>query len=549
MKRFLIVLPAAAILLSIGGCGSTGSSTDCSLPVMEWTDSDTVCLDSGLIRGLKDREETWSWKGIPYAAPPVAEKRWKAPEPVEDWKGVRAAYSFGKPAVQFDLVFKESVRGSEDCLFLNVWRPQGSERNLPVYVWIHGGGNSSGRSDIEDYHGYAFASRNNAVFVSINYRLGPFGWFRHPSLFSGDELDDSGNYGLLDIIAALRWIQTNIYSFGGDPGNVTVAGESAGANNILALMMSPEAGGLFHKAVVQSGYRRQVSTVKMEKHCSELIDYLLQQSAFASGNLSPEQVKGLLYSAGADTILGFYKGGIGGMTDNLYHVMDGRVFPVDGYDGLMRGEPINPVPLIIGTNLEETKLFLFFDQSLDRDSEFYDAVAEAGSLNFKLYGADSIAESLTSGENNPPVWVYRFDWGAADEDGNSPLPAPYGKHLGAFHTLEIPFFLGTDFINGPLFTGFLFNAGNRAGRKALSTEIMTYTGNFLRSGSPNSGLETFREWPQWSEEHQYMVFNAEGEEAALTVENRLNSRSDIMKRLKSRLGDSDYRLAVEYLMR
>ncbi len=144
--------------------------------------------------------------------------------------------------------------GSEDCLFLNVWRPRTAERGLPVYVWIHGGGNSIGSASMTDeYSGTRLAHRSNMVFVSLNYRLGPFGWFTHPALREGTSAeDDSGNFGTLDIVHALRWIRDNIEAFGGDPGLVAVTGESAGGLNVLSLMISPPAEGLFHRVIAQS---------------------------------------------------------------------------------------------------------------------------------------------------------------------------------------------------------------------------------------------------------------------------------------------------------
>lgn len=505
-----------------------------------WTPGFYVQIDSGYLKGKTDRENTLTWKGIPFAAPPVGGLRWKAPVAVTPWQGVRNADNFGSKAVQVQSIFTAFTVGSEDCLSLNVWRPDSEEENLPVYVWIHGGGNSIGSSDLSDYHGYAVAGRSNAVFVSVNYRLGPFGWFKHPVLESGDELDDSGNYGLLDILFALKWIQNNIRSFGGDSGNVTISGESAGGNNILTLMQSPLATGLFHKSVIQSGYKRSVSPSEAEEQADDLIDFLLSRKNLDRDQLTDREIKTILLESKAKDILRFYTSGNTGMINHLYHIEDGTVFPSQDIFA-------NPVPTIIGSNKDETKLFMFFSNSVSWRSDLYEIVASMGSLDFKERGVDSIASQISGNQNHPPVYAYRFDWGTLDEEGSSPLPGNWGKRLGSFHTLEIPFFLGTESINGPLFTSLLFNRNNQKSRDLLTDEIMEYLRNFMYTGNPNGEKPMSLEWPQWDEKHQYIVFNGDENELDISLSDEISSREQLLDELRSSVPAEKYSEILEIL--
>ena len=211
-------------------------------------------LDAGVVQG-EIRQDVLAFRGIPYAAAPVGSLRWKAPAPAVHWTGVRSATAFGAACPQpkmFDAAWARVGPTNEDCLFLNVWRPKGSQKHLPVMVFFHGGGFSLGSSGVPLYDGAALA-RRGAVIVTLNYRLGRLGFFAHPVLTAEDPNGQLGNYGLLDMIAALQWVQHNITQFGGDPRNVTIFGESAGAGAVEVLMASTEVSGLFARAIIESG--------------------------------------------------------------------------------------------------------------------------------------------------------------------------------------------------------------------------------------------------------------------------------------------------------
>ena len=220
-------------------------------------------LISGEIIGIQGNNDVHAWLGIPYAKPPLGELRWKAPRLVEPWQERREVLAIANRCTQLPIIPGDpGPIGAEDCLYLNVWSPINAEGNvpvgdgaLPVMFWIHGGANTIGQGGTSIYDGSLLAIEHDVIVVTINYRLGPLGWFTHPSLREVDTTpeDRSGNYGTLDIIAALNWVQANIAVFGGNPGNVTIFGESAGGWNVLTMMASPLAEGLFHRAISQSG--------------------------------------------------------------------------------------------------------------------------------------------------------------------------------------------------------------------------------------------------------------------------------------------------------
>ena len=219
---------------------------------------------AGQVLGFADTYNTQAWLDIPYAAAPVGELRWRAPQAAEAWTGVRNALQYGATCTQFSGILSGQegddgdLVGNEDCLSLNVWSPrlapnELANKKLPVMFWIHGGGNDSGTANI--YQAHHLAGSKDVIVVLINYRLGLMGWFSHDAIrANANNFEDaSGNFGTLDIIAALGWVKNNISAFGGDPDNVTIFGESAGGRNVFSLLASPLAKGLFHRAISQSG--------------------------------------------------------------------------------------------------------------------------------------------------------------------------------------------------------------------------------------------------------------------------------------------------------
>jgi len=494
----------------------------------EWDGSRVVTTRYGQARGKTDKDGTLSWLGLPYARPPVGELRWRAPEDPLPWKGVREARSFGRSAPQF-LPFFGIRSGSEDCLYLNVWRPAGPEAKLPVYVYVHGGGNSTGAADmLEDYYGYGVASKSNMVFVSMNYRIGPLGWFVDDSLSAGAvAASASGNFGTLDIIKALQWVRNNIAAFGGNPGNVTIAGESAGAMNVLSMLVSGQASGLFHRAIVESAYKGTASVAEAREAKS------LAAARSLAATMPPAELAAFLRSVSARDILATQEAGSVGMTGWPNIIRDGLVIPEIGFDAFRTGDYPNKVPLVIGSNKEENKIFQYFSKSPDWKSELYVRLASYGALLWKAEGVDVIADAISALPDHPPVYVYRFDWGAPDVRGDSPLPGTWGRRLGAFHSAEVSFFLGTRTCLGPLFTSRLYTESNEAGRGSLQAGIMAYLSSFARTGDPNALAPGLPTWRPRAEGSYGLVMDAPGDEAVFSPLMESVTKESVLARLRA----------------
>ena len=326
---------------------------------------------SGLITGqaVEKMEDIQVFKGIPYAAPPLGSLRWKAPQPVIPWEGVRACTQYGTPCPQRKLpppFDRDYGKTSEDCLTLNIWSgAKNPDERRPVMVWIHGGGFYGGTASQPDFDGRILA-REGVVVVTINYRLGVFGFLAHPELTRESEHQVSGNYGLLDQIAALRWVRDNIAAFGGDPNRVTIFGESGGARSVCFLMVSPLAKGLFQRAIVQSGsLYRGIGHLKksldglppMEK---EGVRIAKQLGCNNLKELRQKKAEEIIQILNATTAPLLSPPGVLTIPDGIFisgPVIDGWAVPEDPVKRFENGQQAD-VPLITGSNQDEASLFL-----------------------------------------------------------------------------------------------------------------------------------------------------------------------------------------------
>jgi len=476
-------------------------------------------LGAAEITGFTGAYGNHAWLGLRYARAPRGELRFRGPQLLAPPAGAQQALAFGSPCPQYahpfgvDAAKQGTPVGDEDCLFLNVYAPvlsaeQAATTRLPVMVWFHGGSNVIGHAG--GYDGGNLARRERVIVVTANYRLGPLGWFRHASLRAGASPEEaSGNYGTLDQIAVLRWVRSHIAAFGGDAGNVTIFGESAGARDVLALLIAPPARGLFHRAIAQSGSMRPQDARVAEVFASEgghassaneviarllVADGKAKDAAAARAALQkmqPGQIATYVRGKAPTQLLAVY-----GKTDDerlsaLPNVFSDGVVISEGdpLALLARPDAHASVPVMLGTNRDENKTFMMTDPkhvrrftplyTRMRDPDHYDALAAALSLSWKVSGADAPASALaTSGSD---VYVYRFDW---DEEP-SLLGADYGVLLGAGHGLEIPFVFG-HFVFGPR-SGFLFPEETKATRQQLAQAMMGYWAEFARRGRPGSG--------------------------------------------------------------
>ena len=349
------------------------------------SDNTLIKLDTGDIIGFQNSLGVSIWRGVPFAQPPVGDLRWRAPRPPASWQQPRQMLDAGPDCANQannTSAEKNLINGSEDCLYLNVFAPENA-KDLPVMFWIHGGANNGGTSNHPMLDGSQLASQFDVVVVSINYRLSAFGWLSHPALRANAELpeDHSSNFGTLDQIAGLKWVQRNIAKFGGDANRVTIFGESAGGWNVMALMASPLAADLFHGAIVQSGGLDIEPIAKAEnfiedgghEHSSrEFINQLLitekraanrEDAKKLQNSMTAQDLGNYLRNKTTAEIYKAYRSDTGGKVfRNLDLIGDGIVLPEAVASEKLFADPTNynAVPVILGTNRDEMKLFLGF---------------------------------------------------------------------------------------------------------------------------------------------------------------------------------------------
>jgi len=521
---------------------ATGAVIGCARPRPERAVPDPSShrvTPSGEVVGLQGRYGNHAWLGFPYAKPPVGALRWRAPQPAEAWTGTREALAFGSPCTQFaspiggvNTARAGQPVGSEDCLCLNVYAPrftQGSvpsgEARLPVMVWIHGGGNTIGEAGF--YDGGNLAATEKLVVVTLNYRLGPFGWFGHAALRADNATDNdrSGNFGTLDLIRALEWVKDNIAAFGGNPGNVTIFGESAGGQNVYALLLAPQAGGLFHRAIVESGGLWMTSAAAAENFTdaaepghdsssNETLLHLLIKDGLARDRAT---AKTRLAAMSTAEIARYLRGKTNfqilsaytpmpriGMIDMPRVFSDGTVLPQgDPMERLAHADGYNRVPVMVGTNRDENKLFMFGDPAAVRrwfwivprlrDPQRYNLSADYLSKMWKATGADEPAARMHA-SGAPGVFVYRFDW----SDEPTLLGADLSVMLGAAHGFEIPFVFGHFDLGRE--GNMIFTKANEPGRTALAAQMMSYWAEFACTGAPGRGRDgRLPEWMAWDD--------------------------------------------------
>ncbi len=503
-------------------------------------------IKSGKVIGFVEDNGSHAWLGIPYAKAPVGELRWKSPRAPDNWEGALEAVELSPICHQYGgmmgdvspLDYDKPV-GEEDCLFLNLWAPAFSneaipkgEDRLPVMLWIHGGGNSIGLGGT--YNGKVLAEMYNVILITFNYRLGPLGWISHPALRdeSTTPEDKSGNYGTLDVIQALAWIQENISSFGGDPGNITVFGESAGGRNTLTMVLSPLAGGLFHRAISQSGVPYTTMISKAENYIDdeekghrassrEIINKMLiaddivkdrDQAKAYQNKMTGKEIAEYLHSKSGNELISSYEPGPVGMITFPQVFRDGVVLPKgDPLDRFKDKANHNAVPIILGTNRDEYKIFMAMDPEYIslfkgvKDQNYYDLVSDYLSNSWKASGADEIAVSLVTAER-ADVYVYRFDW---DEEPDF-LGGKMSKLVGAGHALELPFVFN-DFENLIFGFGIYYSDKDYPGRKILAKSMSSYWAEFAYNGSPGKGRDgKDLEWKAWTNTHgedKFIIFD------------------------------------------
>lgn len=485
-----VLIPCAVL---VGSAGSQG------LPPNQ------VRVAQGVLEGVDAaRPGVRAFLGVPYAAPPTGERRWRAPAPAAPWQGVRPAGRFGDRCIQTnpfpDMLF-QSPAESEDCLTLSVWTPGRAGDRLPVMVWIHGGGFFSGASDEQRHDGSALASKG-VVLVALNYRLGVMGFLAHPALTAASPHRASGNYGLMDQIAALHWVRDNIAAFGGDPANVTIFGESAGSMSVSALMASPPARGLFQKAIGQSGAYFGAGLRLLPLAEAE------QRGAALAAAVGAASLAELRRTPPAKLIAA-----LGRNATRFAPILDGYVLPEDPWDVFAAGRQ-SKVPLLAGWNSAEVKLPPTTVDALEKrlretypddfdaaravypardDREARMSAIALASDNFTGYATWKWIE-LHAATAGVPVFRYLFDQPMPTESGPPPPDDP-----GAAHAMDIEYVFET------------LDSRHLAWRdedRRVADLTATFWTNFAKTGDPNGpGLPA---WPAWGADgaHRLMRINA-----------------------------------------
>jgi para-nitrobenzyl esterase len=474
--------------------------------------ADQVKVEGGVLAGVAGADPSVRiFEGVPFAAPPVGALRWQAPQPAAAWNGVRKADQFGARCYQSsifpDMIFRDKGI-SEDCLYLNIWTPSPAKKHLPVLVYFHGGGFAAGSGDEPRYDGTNFAKKG-IIVVTVNYRVGVFGFLAHPELTAESPHKASSNYGMLDQVAALQWVQRNIAAFGGDPGKVTIGGESAGSAAVSALMASPLAAGLFRGVIGESGAMFNTSGVLAGQPLNQAekmgIGFATALGAKSLSEMRAASAADVLKAAGGSIRFG--------------PIIDGYFLTAEPASVYAAGKQSH-VALLAGWNADEVRgsvltrkptptaasfhgqLSALFGDKADAAAKVYaastdqEALAAAGDLandTFIVYSTWKWIE-VQAATGQAPVYRFRFDRPVPLPEG---MPNPAGVKGLAGHSWELEYVFGA--LNSK-------KAAWTPEDLKASEEISTYFANFIKKGNPNGG--GLPKWPAFSKTRQVMHLDA-----------------------------------------
>ncbi|MDP3740485.1 MAG: carboxylesterase family protein [Hyphomonadaceae bacterium] len=501
MSPFRRIASSVAAILAISLMACAGGSRPATKR------GSVVDAPAGIVAGATDGDLR-VFKGIPYALPPVGDARWKPPTAMPRWSGAKTATDFGpacvQPIARGNGVYAQDLGPlSEDCLTLNIWAPADA-RNAPVFVWIHGGSLRSGSSKETLYDGAALAKRR-VVVVSINYRLGVLGYLAHPELSAESAGGISGNYGLLDQVEALKWVQHNIGAFGGDASNVTIAGESAGDLSVMYLMAAPPARGLFAKAIAQSAYMASTQELKQTKFGTPSAEAAGSAMAARLGATNIAALRAMDSQAVTD------KGLAAGFAP--FGAIDGKVLPAQLVDVFDKGEQAL-VPLLAGFNSGEIRTLTVlapppvvsaadyeriirerYGDLADQFLQLYPAASQQESIYANtrdaLYGWTAVRLARKQTAAGAPAFLYLFDHG---------YPATEVANLHAFHASELPFMFGTLERTPPNWPKIPATKAERT----FSDAMLDYWASFIKTGQPSAAGTPV--WPAYGATSAYIHF-------------------------------------------
>lgn len=544
-KSLLCVLTISTLMV---GCAKNETSTQPPADTKQETtteevkevdqakESDVTLRDTafGPVKGsVNEEKQTIEWKGVPYAKAPVGDLRWKAPQDLDSWTEAFDATKDGNLGVQ---VANGEVIGSEDCLNLDIYRPNTQDTSLPVVVFIHGGNNQSGKST--EIIGSTLVNDTNSIFISLNYRLGVLGFNCLPALQTGDANEDSGNYTLLDIAKALDWINANIEAFGGDKDNITISGFSAGGRDVMAMLISPLFEGKFQKAISFSGGMTIADTDASVKTIATALAPLIVEDGKKADveeakewlQTSDADVKEYLHTVTADRLAKVMMNAGIRMSVFPHLFNDGTVIPKEGF----ATTNYNSVPLLMLTSTSEFSFFAasdpYFAKEYGDGTLFTDETKNAeytfankyGSMLYELFNAQESA--ITMADNyKAPMYLTTISYGEnKDVVGDM-------ANLGAFHGVFVPLLDSDNATYQAMFAEpYTFN-----GIKDLGKQFRSYIANFIKTGDPNGeGLVT---WEQWAKDAagQTLVLDADKEKATISMQDRTISYDDVLKQIEA----------------
>ena len=524
-------------------------------------------------------ERILAWFGIPFAQPPVGDLRWKAPKEIKIDGNELDASKLPNHCVQISNFYDEidgieanSIIGTEDCLYLNIFiseKAKNLNKKLPVLFWIHGGGNTWGYSASKLFTSGDFVFDHDIVLVTTNYRLGPFGWFYYDGLNrnSPDPLDQTVNFGTLDTIKSLKWVNDNIESFSGDPDNITIFGESAGGRNVMALMTTSQSKDLFKRGIAQSGYLG-----------SDSLDYAQNDSRSGSNGFIKSQIKinypkfseeeinefmldknrttSFLRNLSSEEVISYYRmrDDAAGLIDVPNIIPDGVVIPEKGIYRAFRDGDVHDKEMIFGSTRDEDKLFMFMNDKFvhkplkflswlwsgfemlvkPKDPKFYDLYAKYNAESWK-YAAVDLPSKFMSSTKESNIYAYRFDW---DEEPTQ-FGVPLSKLLGAAHAMEIGFIFKSSALTGESYnfvTSGLYDPKNRETDIQLANEMGEYWVNFAYDGDPNNNPYikeiNWLNWDTINDKERFIVFDTINDKG-ITMFNATLSADSILQGLAS----------------
>lgn len=515
-----------ALIASTVACGQPEADpADAAPPIVSLSPEAPVTVTGGQVRGAhaEANPDIMTFKGVPFAAPPVGELRWRPPEPVEPWTGVHDATTTRSTCVQAAGGLEPQEPQSEDCLFLNVWAPREPTEPQPVMVWIHGGSYTGGSGSAPLYDGTQLASQG-VVLVTINYRLNVFGFLAHPALTAESDHDASGNYGLMDMVAALEWVRDNISAFGGDPDRVTIFGESAGAGAVMSVMLMPQSEGLFHRAIAESsyviGWDRQLRDAVGDWGSAEAQGVQIAEALGATGQDALATMRG----ATSAEVSAAAAAGAGIVFSRSGYVwapnVDGWTIPADPLLMYEDGQQHN-VPLITGINGNEGSLFTpqlqigdvaafethvrtVYPSVADDLLAHYDATSPASAqaaidhLVHDMFFAGPVrTQATTHVKVTSPVWLYHF---------TRVPPTDFGATMGSHHAAELVYVFGgmtprSATPSGDPLAPMTMGDWTETDRQ-LSEAMMGYWVQFAATGNPNrDGLPAWTEFDALTDQH------------------------------------------------